>query len=124
MRKIFVTGIGTDIGKTIVSAILVEKIKADYWKPVQSGELDNTDTDKVRGLVSNMVTVFHPEAYRLTKSLSPHYSSELDGIFIDPRILTLPDSKNDIQSKNRRFQSPGLIFYCYLLIPLNELANK
>ena len=57
----FVTGIDTGIGKTIVSAVLTEKLKADYWKPVQSGDLDDSDTLKVKSLVSNNRTVFHPE---------------------------------------------------------------
>ena len=63
-RPIFVTGIGTGIGKTIVSAVLVEKLKSDYWKPIQSGDLENSDTTHVRSLVSNKTTIFHPEAYR------------------------------------------------------------
>ena len=49
--RIFVTGIGTGVGKTIASAILVEALQADYWKPIQSGGLDFTDTDVVRSLV-------------------------------------------------------------------------
>ena len=59
MKRIFVTGIGTDIGKTVASAILVEALKADYWKPVQAGELQNTDTMKVKSLVSNNQSVFY-----------------------------------------------------------------
>ena len=51
MRKIFVTGIDTDAGKSVVSAILVEALQANYWKPVQAGELDNSDTIKVKSLV-------------------------------------------------------------------------
>jgi dethiobiotin synthetase len=51
MRKIFVTGIGTDVGKTVVSAILTEALEADYWKPVQAGDLDNSDSIKVQNLI-------------------------------------------------------------------------
>jgi dethiobiotin synthetase len=69
-KPIFITGIGTGIGKTITSAIFVEKFKADYWKPIQSGDLDNTDTNKVKNLVSNDYSVFHPESYRLTQPYS------------------------------------------------------
>ena len=61
-RPIFITGIGTEIGKTIVSAVLVEKLQADYWKPVQSGQLDNSDTMIVQKLISNKKSVFHQEA--------------------------------------------------------------
>jgi dethiobiotin synthetase len=93
---LFVTGIGTDVGKTIVSAILVEKLKADYWKPIQSGDLDNSDTMKVQRLVSNPVTRFHPEAYRLTQPYSPHKSAELDGVVIDFNQIQLPETDNQL----------------------------
>ncbi|HEX8376392.1 MAG TPA: AAA family ATPase, partial [Pedobacter sp.] len=82
MRRLFITGIGTDVGKTLIASILVEKLKADYWKPIQSGDLDNSDTMKVRSLVSNPVSVFHPEAYRLTQPFSPHKSAAIDGVEI------------------------------------------
>ncbi|MBS1501587.1 MAG: AAA family ATPase, partial [Bacteroidetes bacterium] len=52
-KRFFVTGIGTGIGKTLVSAILLEILKADYWKPVQSGDLDKSDTLSVKNLISN-----------------------------------------------------------------------
>jgi len=65
----FISGIGTNIGKTIVSAILTEALEADYWKPVQAGDLENSDTDKVKNLVSNKKSVFHKEAYCLTQSM-------------------------------------------------------
>jgi dethiobiotin synthetase len=93
---LFVTGIGTDVGKTIVSAILVEKLKADYWKPIQSGDLDNSDTMKVQRLVSNPITRFHPEAYRLTQPYSPHKSAALDGITINLDQIKLPDTQNQL----------------------------
>jgi dethiobiotin synthetase len=95
MRNIFVTGIGTNIGKTVLSAILVEKLHADYWKPVQSGDLENSDTLKVKSLVSNTKSVFHEEAYRLTQSLSPHHSARLDQVTIDASQFQLPKSEND-----------------------------
>jgi dethiobiotin synthetase len=93
---LFVTGIGTEVGKTIVSAILVEKLKADYWKPIQSGDLDNSDTMKVQRLISNPITRFHPEAYRLTQPYSPHKSAALDGITIDLNQIKLPDTDNQL----------------------------
>ncbi|CAN5271684.1 dethiobiotin synthase [soil metagenome] len=91
---LFITGIGTGIGKTIVSAVLVEKLKADYWKPIQSGDLENSDTLKVKSLVGNTTSVFHPEAYRLTQPYSPHKSAALDGITIDPRKIIRPVTDN------------------------------
>ena len=67
-NSFFVTGIDTDIGKTVVSAILVEALNADYWKPIQSGDLHYTDTDKVKELV-NEKTILHPEAYQIKQSI-------------------------------------------------------
>lgn len=95
-RPIFITGIGTGIGKTVVAAILTESLKADYWKPVQSGDLDNSDTMKVQALISNDKTVFHPEAYRLTQPFSPHKSAALDGIEIDLHSFKLPETDNTL----------------------------
>ena len=93
---IFVTGIGTDVGKTVVSALLVEKLKADYWKPIQSGDLDNTDTMKVKALISNPISAFHPEAYQLTQPFSPHKSAALDGITIDMNHIIIPQTNNQL----------------------------
>lgn len=93
-RLLFITGIGTGIGKTIVSAVLVEKLKADYWKPVQSGDLDNSDTITVKSLISNSKTTFFDEAYRLTQPFSPHKSAAIDGITINPENIVLPQTNN------------------------------
>ncbi len=109
-RPIFITGIGTEVGKTIVSAILVQKLQADYWKPIQSGDLDNSDTDKVRSLVSISTTMFHPEAYRLTQPFSPHKSAAIDGIYIDPEKIVLPETNNHLIIEG----AGGL------MVPLNE----
>lgn len=95
-KPLFVTGIGTDVGKTVVAAILVEKLKADYWKPIQSGDLDNSDTMKVKALISNTTTTFHPETYKLTQPYSPHKSAELDGVTIELDKFTLPETDNQL----------------------------
>src|ERR1700712_2723661 len=95
-QPLFVTGIGTGIGKTLISAILVEKLKADYWKPVQSGELDNSDTIKVKSLVSNTTSIFHSETYRLIQPFSPHKSAAIDGMYIDPEKIILPATDNTL----------------------------
>jgi dethiobiotin synthetase len=87
----FVSGIGTDVGKTIVSSILCEFLFANYWKPVQSGELDNTDSMKVKRLVSFETFQYFPEKIRLTQPLSPHVSAKLDGVHIEASNFTLPD---------------------------------
>jgi dethiobiotin synthetase len=95
-KPLFITGIGTGIGKTIVSAIVVESLQADYWKPIQSGDLDNSDTLKVKSLISNTKSVFHPETYRLTQPYSPHKSAALDGIEINPLALMIPATDNQL----------------------------
>ncbi|WP_256011526.1 dethiobiotin synthase [Desertivirga xinjiangensis] len=96
MRPLFITGIGTDVGKTVVSAVLVEKLKCDYWKPVQSGDLNDSDTMKVKALVSNPVSLFHPESYRLTQPFSPHKSAALDGVEIDLSKIHIPETQNQL----------------------------
>jgi len=95
-RPIFISGIDTGVGKTVVSAIMVEKLKADYWKPIQSGDLNNSDTQLVKSLVSNTVSKFHPESYRLTQPFSPHKSAALDGLRIDPGEIILPGTENQL----------------------------
>ncbi len=95
-KPLFVTGIGTGVGKTHVSAHFVEKMQTDYWKPIQSGDLDQSDTMKVRSMVKNLISKFHPEAYRLTQPFSPHKAAELDGIVIDPKKIILPQTQNQL----------------------------
>jgi dethiobiotin synthetase len=96
MKRYFVTGIGTDVGKTVAAAILTEALQADYWKPVQAGGLDFTDTDTVRSLISNEKSVFHPESYRLKMAASPHKAAAAEGIEIDVHGLKLPETKNNL----------------------------
>src|SRR6476659_2243052 len=106
----FVTGIGTEIGKTLISAILVEKLQADYWKPIQSGDLDFSDTLKVKNMISNSRSTFHPEAYRLTQPFSPHHSAELDHVQIDLNKIQLPET-----TQNLIIEGAG-----GLMVPLNQ----
>ena len=96
MLQFFVTGIGTEIGKTVVSSILTEYLQADYWKPVQSGDLHLTDTMKVQALVSNTKSYFHPERHRLNAPLSPHAAAALDGVQIQLSDFTLPQTSNHL----------------------------
>ena len=76
----FITGVGTNIGKTIVSA----------------GDLENSDTDKVKNLVSNKKSVFHKEAYCLTQPMSPHAAAKMDGIEINLNEIQLPTTNNKL----------------------------
>jgi len=87
----FVSGIGTDVGKTVVSSILCELFFANYWKPVQSGELENTDSMKVKGFVNFETFHCFPEQFRLTQPLSPHVSAKLDGVQIEANDFTFPN---------------------------------
>lgn len=92
--KIFITAIGTDSGKTLVSAIIVEALGADYWKPIQAGE--PRDTDTVKSLVGNSASRFHPEAYLLKIPASPHASAQREGIEIELSKIKAPSTHNDL----------------------------
>lgn len=96
MRKIFVTGIGTDVGKTIASAIITEALQADYWKPIQAGLYPLTDKEKVKSLISNKTSVFHPESYLLKEPMSPHAAAEMEGVTIDLNTIIVPATKNTL----------------------------
>lgn len=110
MQKIFVTGISTEVGKTIASAIFTEALQADYWKPVQAGDLDNTDTDKVKRLISNEKSKFHPSSYNLKAAMSPHAAAEIEGIEIDRFHINEPETSNNLIIEG----SGGI------LVPLND----
>jgi dethiobiotin synthetase len=95
-KRYFVTGIGTDIGKTIASAVITEKLKSDYWKPIQAGDLAQSDSLKVKDLITNTHSQIHPEIYRLNLPASPHLSAKMDGIQIDLSAITLPATANTL----------------------------
>lgn len=88
--RFFVTGTDTDIGKTLVSAILAIGLDAGYFKPVQSGLETETDTEWVRRITGLPDRYFIPEIYRLTRPLSPHAAAEIDGIRIELSAFRLP----------------------------------
>lgn len=94
--KLFITGIGTDVGKTIASAIITEALEADYWKPIQAGDLQNSDSYKVKSFLSNKKTVIHPNSYALNTPASPHFAAELDGIVIDLKNILEPITENHL----------------------------
>jgi dethiobiotin synthetase len=93
MKGFFVTGIGTGIGKTVASAVLVEALKGDYWKPVQSGNQDFTDSDFVREFTIHHQTI-HPEEYLLKAPVSPHLAAKLECKYIDIQNFMIPKSNN------------------------------
>lgn len=110
MKKIFITGISTEVGKTIASAIVTEALQADYWKPIQAGELENCDTKKVKQLVSNKRSEFHSNSYALQTPMSPHAAAEIDGITIKTSEIITPETTNHLVIEG----AGGL------LVPLND----
>lgn len=93
--KLFITGIGTEVGKTVCSAVLTKYFNADYWKPIQSGDLHFSDTMKIKSWVGENI-VCHPETYRFQLAASPHQSAFEEGILIDLNECKLPETQHDL----------------------------
>ena len=108
--KYFITGIGTDVGKTIASAIITEALEADYWKPIQAGDLDNSDSHKVKKYISNAKTTFHDNSYALNTPASPHLAANIDNVVINVENIKVPKTKNNLV-----IEGAGGLF-----VPLNE----
>jgi dethiobiotin synthetase len=111
--KLFITGISTDVGKTIASAIIVEALQADYWKPIQAGDLNHSDTHKVQSLVSNSQSHFHSNSYALQTPASPHLAAAIDGLTIAMNQIQEPKTNNHLV-----VEGAGGI-----LVPLNETQS-
>jgi dethiobiotin synthetase len=111
--KLFITGISTDVGKTIASAIIVEALQADYWKPIQAGDLEHSDTHKVQSLVSNTQSHFHSNSYALQTPASPHLAAAIDGITITMNEIQEPKTNNHLV-----VEGAGGI-----LVPLNDTQS-
>ncbi|WP_159476698.1 dethiobiotin synthase [Chryseobacterium sp. 18068] len=94
-KQLFITGIGTEIGKTVCSAILTKYFKADYWKPIQSGDLHFSDSMKIKEWVGENVIIY-PERYRLQLAASPHQSALEEGILINSNDFKLPETQNNL----------------------------
>lgn len=125
LNTIFITGIGTDVGKTIAAAILTEALQADYWKPIQAGFDEGTDSEFITSVISNKATVIHPEAYKLKLAASPHIAAREEGIEINPDKIYEHYSKiiNSQQSIiNNQDLTVNLIIEGAggLLVPINE----
>jgi dethiobiotin synthetase len=88
--RIIVTGTDTGIGKTVFAAALAGNLGATYWKPIQAGLVEETDSQAVLRLSGLSEARVLPEAYRLKTPASPHLAAEIDGISIDPEVLVLP----------------------------------
>jgi dethiobiotin synthetase len=108
--KLFITGISTDVGKTIASSIIVESLQADYWKPIQAGDLENSDSHKVKSYISNAKTQIFENSYQLNTPASPHLAAAIDNIIIDKQKIVEPKTTNHLV-----IEGAGGLF-----VPLNE----
>ncbi len=121
VQDIFITGIGTGVGKTIVAAIVTEALQAVYWKPLQAGYEDGTDTEWVRSVLSNPAAANHPESYKLKMAVSPHISARTEGIHI-----STPSIKHQLMQIKSLLPADGSRVIIEgaggLLVPLN--ANE
>ena len=106
----FITGISTEVGKTLTSAIVVEALQADYWKPIQSGDKHASDTMKVKELISNSKTHFFPSSYEFEYPASPHLSAQMEGITIEKDKIVRP-----VTSRPLVIEAAGGLF-----VPLND----
>jgi len=113
-KKLFVTGTDTGIGKTIVSAMLTAGLNAHYWKPVQSGLEERTDTETVKYLTGLPDEHFHNETYRLNEPLSPHASAAIDGVEINLDHFKPPKTES---GSHLIIEGAG-----GLMVPLNDEA--
>lgn len=122
---IFITGIGTGVGKTLASAIITEALQADYWKPIQAGYsvpggpavAEGTDASEVGSLISNAQTRIHPECYKLALAASPHVAARAERLRIDLDVIH--QAFQELQTDNPYVVVEGA---GGLMVPLNDTA--
>ena len=118
MKSFFITGIGTNVGKTVVAAIITEALKANYWKPIQAGLSEGTDQRLVQNLVLNNQSKFFNESYKLKLAASPHIAAREEGIKIS--VTKIYEDYNEIINTS----SPNDILIIEgaggILVPLND----
>ena len=90
-KRIIICGTDTDVGKTIVSSFFVQGLKGVYWKPIQSGTEDGTDTNTICNILKLTPNRYLSERYKFKSPVSPHWAAEKESKFIDPNDLILPD---------------------------------
>jgi len=112
MTPIFITGIGTGIGKTVIATIVTKALGADYWKPIQAGFESGTDSEWVAKQLAGTPSIIFPEVYKLTMPASPHIAARNEGIVIS--IKKICDSI-PINNRNLIIEGAG-----GLMVPLNE----
>lgn len=112
MKRYFITGIGTDVGKTLIAAIIAEALEADYWKPVQAGYVNGTDSQWVKKMMTNEKSVIHNEIYKFKLAASPHIAAAEEGmeVSIDKIVDEIPSTANTLLIEG----AGGLI------VPLNK----
>ena len=112
MTPIFITGIGTGIGKTLVAAIVARALNADYWKPIQAGFETATDSDWVKERLAGTASIIYPEVYKLSMPASPHIAARKDGVVISIKKIcdSIPDN-----NRNLIIEGAG-----GLMVPLND----
>ena len=91
-----IAGIHTGIGKTVCAAVICQALGYDYWKPVQAGELENSDSIFIKQHVNNPNCFIHPERHVLTIAASPHYAAAMDGVEINATDFALPKTNNKL----------------------------
>lgn len=91
-----IVGIHTGIGKTVCSAVICQALGYDYWKPVQAGDLDHSDSIFIRDHVNNPLCKIHAERYQLMIAASPHYAAEQEGKTIKREDFALPETANNL----------------------------
>ena len=98
MKPIFITGTGTGVGKTLVAAIVTEALQSDYWKPVQAGYAEGTDSLWIAKMLSNKNTIIYPELYKFKMAASPHLAAKAEQkkIVLKDIINHLPKTKNQL----------------------------
>ncbi len=110
-KRVFITGTDTNIGKTVVSAILMAGTGGDYWKPVQSGTVDGTDSQFIQSLLGCSAERIHKERFVLSQPLSPHAAALIDDEHINLSDFVLPEAGD----RNLIVEGAGGV-----LVPLNE----
>lgn len=113
MKPIFITGIGTGIGKTLVAAIVTEALDASYWKPVQAGFEDGTDTGWIGERISRPAGRLVPETYKLNLAASPHIAARQEGVTIDMDLILA--QYRSIEKSPLVIEGAGGLF-----VPLND----
>lgn len=121
MQPVFITGIGTNVGKTVVAAIVAEALQTAYWKPVQAGFSEGTDSEWVRSMISDHLPV-HPEVYKLKLPASPHIAAREEGITISLSEIEKHYSLLTIRTPADTARDTPLVIEGAggLLVPLNE----